>query len=340
MSRDYLTESQADTLMQQMQSQAPINRADGARPAEVRPYEFARDEPLADAVRTALPFDRLHQTLLPDVRTVLFELTRQRPTVSVKPLPALRFDALQATWQEPCLLYHVRLEPMGVPVIVVFDGVLIAGLVDLIFGGDGAPPKRSRRKTLSHSEAQVAGKFMDRMFNVLNTGWSDLLPLHWQRQRLESQPQFANFLAPDIEVGGYAFTVAFGDTEAALSLYYQLDGLHALDRACGGAAQASAPGTQDADGVKAGGPVWGHQIRQKLQSAELEVVAQLTEFQLTIAELISLQRGDIIPISAPREVIARIGERAVFSGGFGQSQGRCAIRIEHKLTGIHQGDAA
>jgi flagellar motor switch protein FliM len=175
---------------------------------------------------------------------------------------------------------------------------------------------------------------MDRMFGVLNAGWAEVVPMQLQRQRLESQPQFANFLSEDCRVGGFEFAVTLGSHEAGLGIYYQMDMLQALESSCYPALSRTDAG-HAATGT---GQAWSHQLRHKLQSAQLELVAEFAEFQLSIADLISLQKGDIIPISSPRELTARIGDRAVFACGFGLSQGRHAVRIEQKLTGLSAWD--
>ncbi len=319
---DYLSESQADTLVQQLQQDTPINRSHGSKPAQVTPYEFSKDKPKSGQASGLHPLERLHQTMLPEVRTALFELTRQRPTVTLESLPPTIFMDCKTAWSEPCFLYHLRMDPLGVPMVVALEGALASGLVDLIFGGDGAPLKRGKRKTFSQSEAQVGGKFMERLFAVVQASWLELMPMNLTRQRMETQPQFANFLPDTTVMSGFRFSVAMGDGHAGVALWFPDHELQSLTHTLFPTALA---GAESKDGV------WGHQIRRKLEGAQVELSAEFAEFQLSIAELISLQRGDIIPIGKPKDITAKVGDRAVFSCGFGVSQGRHAIRIEQKL---------
>jgi flagellar motor switch protein FliM len=124
-------------------------------------------------------------------------------------------------------------------------------------------------------------------------------------------------------MGGFKFSVAMGNGHAGVALWFPDHELQSLSHTL---FPSSAQGAAPADGV------WGHQIRRKLEGAQVELSAEFAEFQLSIAELISLQRGDIIPIGKPKDITAKVGDRAVFSCGFGVSQGRHAIRIEQKLT--------
>ena len=322
---DYLSESQADTLMQQLQKDTPINRSHGSKPAQVKAFEFSKDTPKVGPGANLHPLERLHQTMLPEVRTALFELTRQRPTVTLETLPHSIFVDCKQQWSEPCFLYHLRMDPLGVPMVVALEGELASGLVDLIFGGDGAPLKRGKRKVFSQSEAQVAGKFMERLFALVQSAWLELMPVNLIRQRMETQPQFANFLPDTTVMSGFRFSVAMGNGHAGVALWFPDHELQSL-------AHSLFP-AQTADAEAAGG-VWGHQIRRKLEGAQVELSAEFAEFQLTIAELISLQRGDIIPIGKPKDITAKVGDRAVFSCGFGVSQGRHAIRVEQKLSDL------
>lgn len=325
---DNLSRSQADTLMQQMDRQVPVNRTANPRMADIRPYVFRQEETGA-ASGGSIPFERLHQTMLADIRTLVFDITRQKPAVGLQPLGAKAFRDWRAQWDEPCLLYHLKLEPLGISAVVALEGSLVCGLVDLIFGGDGSPPRRARRKVFSHSEAQVAGKFMDRLLQTFNTFWADVVPVVFHRSRVESQPQFANFLPDGDDLCGYRFTLAMGGTEAGVSVLFPHAPLQELQaRFLPGSATAPATGSEG----------WEHQIRRRLEGAQVEMVAEMACLQLTIEELISLQRGDIIPVSAPASLTVRVGDRAVFAGQMGVSQGRHAVRIDQRLAGLSAWD--
>lgn len=321
---DNLTASQADTLMQQLERQVPVNRSDSPRMAHIQPYVF-QPETRSPAMGQTIPFERLHQTWLADVRTLVFDITRQKPPVTLVPLHDRAFGDWRATWQEPCQLHHLTLQPLGLTVVMVFEGGLISGLVDLIFGGDGSPSRRSRRKTLSHSEIQVAGKVTERLLQMLNAGWSDIMPAVFQRQRMETQPQFANFL-PDAEVlCGHRFELQFGSVRCGVDILFPSTALAELQARLLPSTVSGSPSAQ------AG---WEHRIRRQLEGAQVEMVAELASIPLTIAELLTLQRGDIIPISAPGNLQLRVGEKPVFECGMGISQGRHAVRIDHRLAGL------
>lgn len=320
-----LSQSQADTLMQQLDRQVPVNRRDAQRMADVQPYQFRREEAGAQPSGGLVPFERLHQTMLADVRTLVFDITRQKPAVTLTPLGAQTFKQWREQWQEPCQLHHVKMEPLGVSLVLSLESSLVCGLVDLIFGGDGTPPKRLRRKTFSHSEAQIAGKFTDRLLQTFNAFWSDIMPVNFARQRMEVQPQFANFMTDGDLMCGFRFGLTLGTTTTGVNVLFPEAALQELQARF----QPDAGG-----GANQGHEGWEHQIRRKLENAQVEMQAELASIQLTIEELLSLQRGDIIPISAPSALTMRVGDKPVFACGFGISQGRHAVRVEQRLAGL------
>lgn len=324
---DNLTQSQADTLMQQLDRQVPVNRRDAQRMADVQPYEFRRESSAEQQTGADVPFERLHQTMLADVRTLVFDITRQKPAVTLTPLGAQAFRQWRDQWQEPCQLHHLKLEPLGVSAVLALESELVCALVDLIFGGDGSPPKRARRKTFSHSEAQVAGKFTERLLQTFNAFWGEIMPVNFIRQRMEIQPQFANFLPDAEQLCGYRFNLTLGAVTCGVNILFPQAAL--LELQARFAPVVSAQGATGHEG-------WEHQIRRKLESAQVEMQAELATIQLTIEELLSLQRGDIIPISAPSSLTVRVGEKPVFACGFGISQGRHAVRVEQRLAGLSE----
>jgi flagellar motor switch protein FliM len=73
--------------------------------------------------------------------------------------------------------------------------------------------------------------------------------------------------------------------------------------------------------------IWAPALGTALQEAQLETRAILAQAQISLRELVRLTPGDIIPIDAPQHVTLLAGEVPLYSGRFGVSQGRNALKI-------------
>jgi flagellar motor switch protein FliM len=80
-------------------------------------------------------------------------------------------------------------------------------------------------------------------------------------------------------------------------------------------------------------------LSREIQPATVDLVAELTTAEITIAELINLSRGDIIEIDSGTRAQLKVGQVPVFEGHFGESNGSYAVRIDtvHSYTDKPQG---
>jgi flagellar motor switch protein FliM len=73
--------------------------------------------------------------------------------------------------------------------------------------------------------------------------------------------------------------------------------------------------------------IWAPVLGTALQEAQLETRAVLAQAKISLGELVRLTPGDIIPIETPQYVTLLAGEIPLYSGRFGVSQGRNALKI-------------
>ncbi|MDE3176271.1 MAG: FliM/FliN family flagellar motor switch protein [Pseudomonadota bacterium] len=89
-------------------------------------------------------------------------------------------------------------------------------------------------------------------------------------------------------------------------------------------ARGPAPGATKLD------PVWSSRMEQRVTEANLTLTAILDEFQMSLADVSSLQVGHILPLSDEGHGRVRIecGERGVFICSLGDRGGRYALEVE------------
>lgn len=89
-------------------------------------------------------------------------------------------------------------------------------------------------------------------------------------------------------------------------------------------ARGPAPGAAKLD------PVWSSRMEQRVTEANLTLTAILDEFQMSLADVSSLQVGHILPLSDEGQGRVRIecGERGVFICSLGERAGRYALEVE------------
>ena len=93
-------------------------------------------------------------------------------------------------------------------------------------------------------------------------------------------------------------------------------------------ARGPAPGAAKLD------PVWSSRMEQRVTEASLTLTAILDEFQMSLADVSSLQVGHVLPLAEEAQTRVRIecGERGVFVCSLGERGGRYALEVENIIA--------
>jgi len=84
---------------------------------------------------------------------------------------------------------------------------------------------------------------------------------------------------------------------------------------------------------------WMISLRDEINDAEVEISTQLGRTSVTLADLLNLRAGDIIPCDFEGKVTLLAEQVPVFRGTFGLSRGLQAVKIEERIRGRTKGGA-
>ena len=72
-------------------------------------------------------------------------------------------------------------------------------------------------------------------------------------------------------------------------------------------------------------------LREEIEDAEVELRPVLGRTSITLAELVNLKPGDILPCDFTGKVMVLAEEVPMFRGSFGLSRGQQAIKFEERV---------
>jgi flagellar motor switch protein FliM len=81
-----------------------------------------------------------------------------------------------------------------------------------------------------------------------------------------------------------------------------------------------------------GGRDWAPLIADRLQGAEVELVAHLGDAPVTLRDILNMKLGDVIPLNVRQIVAAKVDDVQVMDCSYGTLNGRYALRVERLLT--------
>jgi flagellar motor switch protein FliM len=82
---------------------------------------------------------------------------------------------------------------------------------------------------------------------------------------------------------------------------------------------------------------WVKLLKQQIQAAEVDLVAELGTAPATVEQLLALKPGDFIELDLEPQIQAKVDGVPVFDAHYGTSNGHYAIKIERLLTGSNLG---
>lgn len=205
---------------------------------------------------------------------------------------------------------HVRLAPLEGMMALSMERAAIVGLVDLYYGGEGAPAGSS--PTLSLAER--------RLFQRIGDGFCRILPAAWLAfgaitAELEDEPGAPGPCAV------IDFSVAWPE-RAPFTVECRFP-ITMLDRVPGMTLVDAGPGAQ-----RLGNGDWEAGLTASALDIPFVVRAVFAEPWLPLSKLMSLKPGDVIPICLPGEIDLIVSGRRFASGQAGESGGRAAISID------------
>ena len=313
-----LNQDEVDALLHGMKA-GQVSTEGLTPPAGARPYDLGREARVVRGRMAAL--EMMNERFAKRYRQTLHALLRRTITVSVPVVQSLRLEDYLQRLQLPSSMHIVRLPPLRGSALVVLPPQLVFGVVDHFFGGSGRPVHIDGRD-FTAAEARIAQRLVDGALADLREAWSSVLPIVPEHVRIESNPQFVSIADPSEAVVVLSFRLELEGAATELQLvlpYAMLEPVR--DRLDGGAA----------DGAAATDGRWAQSLREEIEDAEVELTTQVGRAQLTLAGLLNLKPGDIVPCDFSGRVTLCIEEIPILRGAFGISRGQQAVKVEERV---------
>jgi flagellar motor switch protein FliM len=225
------------------------------------------------------------------------------------------------TLHVPTSLNMVRIHPLRGMGLILLEPRLVFSIVDNFFGGNGRHSKIEGRD-FTATESRIIQMVLKTAFLDLKEAWSHVANIEVEYIQSELNPAFANIVSPSEVVVITSFHVELegggGDVHVTMPysmiepLREQLDSGMTSDRI-----------EHDER--------WAHSMKEEIDDAEVEVTTILGRAQLSLAALLNLKPGDIVPCDFSGKVTVLAESVPVFRGSFGVSRGQQAVKVEERV---------
>lgn len=320
MTDEFLTQEEVDLLLKGITHEEE-SEPQQVENSDVRLYNLATQERI---VRGRMPtLEIIHERFDRLFKTEMFNCLRRNVEVSRGPINIIKYGDFIRNLVVPTNLNLVHMKPLFGNALIVLDPHFIYMIVDILFGGDGRFHLRIEGRGFTDTEQRIIQHVLNIFFDTYSRAWAPIYPVQFNHVRSEMHTQFMNIATPKEVVIASSFTVEVGNLSGQMHVclpYTMIEPIREL-------LSSSIQGENITSDNR-----WMRQITNQIQSAQLELVVDLGTIEMTMADIINLKVGDVVPFVVPETVVAKIHEIPVIECTFGTSEGQRALRVENLLS--------
>jgi flagellar motor switch protein FliM len=321
MAQDFLSQEEVDALLKGVSGETDEAPADAGESSSVRAYDLGRQERI---VRGRMPtMELINERFARYLRIGLFNYMHKGVEVSVAPIKVQKYSEFIRNLVVPTNLNLIQAKPLRGTGLIVLDPSLVFLVVDNMFGGDGRFHTRVEGRDFTPTEQRIIRGLLGVVFEEYQRAWQPVHPLVFEYVRSEMNTQFANIATPSEVVIAMSFTLEFSGNSSELHIclpYSMIEPIRDLLHSAMHSEQASADNR------------WTTMLTRQLQAAEVELVATLASTSLTVADVVNLKVGDVVPIEIPETATTAVDGVPIMATRYGIQNGQYALKIENFLA--------
>jgi flagellar motor switch protein FliM len=313
-----LDQAEIDALIHGVDSGA-VNTTPEPSPNEVRSYDFNNQMRI---VRGRMPtLEIINERFARMFRVSLYNLLRRTAEIAVHPIQVKKFSEYVHTLHVPTSLNLVKMNPLRGTALVVLDPKFVFAVVDNFFGGNGRHAKIEGRE-FTATEQRIIHMVLRNVFSDLHEAWSHVAPIELEFVQSEVNPHFANIVSPSeiVVVTSFHIEVDGGGGNLHITMPYAM--IEPL-REILDAGVASDRVEKDER--------WMTTLREEIEDAEVQLSTRLGHCHISLATLLNLKPGDIVPCDFQGKVTVLAEDVPIFRGSYGLSHGLQAVKVEERV---------
>jgi flagellar motor switch protein FliM len=326
MNQQILSQDEVDALLQGITGESQKLEQEQVEEGSIRDYNLASQERI---VRGRMPtMEIINERFARNIRIGLFNFIRKSPEIAIGGVKVLKYSAFLREIVVPTNFNIVSVRPLRGSGLIVCDPTLVFAVIDALFGGAGKYHTRIEGRDFSPTEQRIITRLVEVITSEYKKAWQGVYPLELEYQRSEMQPQFANIATPSEIVVATSFTLEIGDTSGTIHFCIPYATLEPIRDVLYSTIQGD---SNEPDRR------WVNLMKEQIQSANVELVAELGKAPATVEQLLSFKAGDFIELDLQQAIQATVVGVPVFDCHYGISNGRYALKVDQLLSNQNQG---
>ena len=321
MNQQILSQDEVDALLQGITGESQKLEQEEPSSTGIRDYDLASQERI---VRGRMPtMEVINERFARNIRIGLFNFIRKSPEVSIGGIKVQKFSAFLREIVVPTNFNIVNVKPLRGNGLIVCDPSLVFAVIDALFGGTGKFHTRIEGRDFSPTELRVILRLVEVISAEFKKAWTGIYPIELEYQRSEMQPQFANIATPSEIVVATNFTLEVGETTGSVHFCIPYSTLEPIRDVLYSTIQGDSAEPDRR---------WINLLQTQIQSAEVNLVAELARAPATVEQLLAFKPGDFIELDLNPRIEAKVDGVPVLECHYGTSNNRYALKIDRLIT--------
>ena len=212
---DILSQSEIDNLLKQLsEGDLDVDQIQGEDDKQVKNYDFSRPTKFSKEHLRTLEIIFEHYSRL--ISTNLPVYLRKNVQVSVASSETVTFSEFSNALSNPSVLGIVNFAPLNGNIIIEIATNLCYAMLDRMLGGSGQPLEKSR--DFSDIELTILQKLLVMFTQLMREPWKNVVEISPVLSRLETNPQFAQVIAPSDMIAIVTLNMKIGDVEGMVNI--------------------------------------------------------------------------------------------------------------------------
>ena len=285
---------------------------------EIIPFDLTSQDRI---IRGRMPtLEIIHDRFVRMFRLTLSSALRKVVDISVRSTELIKFGEFLKTLPVPSSLNLFRMSPLRGNAIMVLETRLVFTLIDLFFGGTGELEVKAEGRDFSAIEQRMIKRVVISALEDLQGSWRPVFPVQITYSRSEVNPQFVAIVPHSEVVVVVTFDVEMGRAPMSVTVCIPYSMIEPIR------ARLNAGFQSDQNEVDT---TWINRFRTNLNTAKVEVTAELGRSEMSVRKFLDLQVGDIVSLEQEVDDALAVTVEGItkYRGYQGSYKGHQALKI-------------
>ncbi len=316
---EVLSQNEIDNLLAALSSgELDADQMQDSNEKQVKNYDFKRPTKFSkEHLRTLeIIFEHYGRLLSTNLPVYL----RKNVQVTVTSSETVIFSEFSNALSNPLILGIVNFQPLGGTILVELASNLGFTMIDRMLGGQGEPLEKNRE--FSEIEMTIVEKMMVVCMQLMREPWKNVVDINPVLERIETNSQFAQIIAPNDMIAIVTLNIKIGDVEGLMNVclpFFTLESV--MDKLNTKFWYANMQEQDDEE--------YNDFIEAMIRKVDIPVKAVLGKSKISLNDFVNLQLGDIIRLdtNVDNDLNIYVGNIKKFTALPGTNKDRYAVRV-------------